>query len=102
MPGCGFYADNRRGAVSTSGEGEAIARVMLAGEFLRVLQAGAPKQAMTNALDAVSRIPGGEAGIIAITPQGDLLWDHNSANFAVGLATDQDGTPRAYTQKSQE
>lgn len=30
LPGCGFYADNLLGAASSTGEGEAIARIVMA------------------------------------------------------------------------
>ena len=100
LPGCGFYADNRRGAVSCSGEGEAIARVLVASEFLRYLQENEPDEAANRALKPVQEI-GGDAGIIAITPKGQIVWSHNSPNFAVGMA-DASSDPKIYLKKSEE
>lgn len=100
LPGCGFYADNRRGAVSASGEGEAIARVLLASEFLHQLEHNAIEDAARQALKRLERI-GGEAGLIAIGPEGEIGWAHNSQHFAVGLAH-ENGAIRVYLQKSEE
>jgi len=99
MPGGGFYADNRRGAISASGEGEAIARVMVAARFLHLAQQLDPQEAVAQALAPVAEVKG-DAGIIAILPDGRMCWGHNSPNFAVGLAHAHDPQPRAYTRKS--
>ena len=99
LPGCGFYADNQRGAVSTSGTGEAIARVMLASEFLHRLPGNAPDTAAAEALELLKRVDG-EAGIISITPDGVIGWSHNSAHFAVGMAA-ADNKPQIYLKKSE-
>jgi len=85
LPGCGFYADNQRGAVALSGEGEKIARVLMAGEFLHLLNHFSPEEATRAVLRRLNAI-GGEAGLIAITPDGRLYWDHNSPDFAVAWA----------------
>jgi beta-aspartyl-peptidase (threonine type) len=86
LPGCGFYADNRRGALSLSGEGEAIARVMLAAEALMRMQQDLLENAIDDALELLLRV-NGEAGIIAILPDGRIGWGHNSDHFAVAWAT---------------
>jgi len=101
LPGCGFYADNKRGAVSASGEGEAIARVTLAAEFLHFLKNTDPQKAITFSLDLLKPIKG-EAGLIAITPNGEICWGHNSPNFAVGFADSNDDKPNVYLKKSEE
>jgi beta-aspartyl-peptidase (threonine type) len=86
LPGCGFYADNQKGAASLSGEGESIARVMIAAEFLRCLEHLAPQAATEAALRTIARVSG-EAGIIALTPSGCICWTHNSPHFAVACAS---------------
>jgi beta-aspartyl-peptidase (threonine type) len=85
MAGCGFYADDTRGAPSLSGDGEAIARLMLAGETLRLMDERSPGDAITAALENLQRVKG-EAGIIAIGRDGRSDWNHNSSHFAVARA----------------
>ena len=89
LPGCGFYADNNRGALSLSGEGEAIARVMLAAESLNRMQHQSVHDAAADALQLLTKVKG-EGGIIAIAPSGEIGWAHNSSHFAVALATGED------------
>jgi beta-aspartyl-peptidase (threonine type) len=86
LPGCGFYADNDRGALSLSGDGEAIARVMLASETLGRMQHQTIQSAAESSLQLLKRV-NGEAGVIAITPGGEIGWAHTSSHFAVALAT---------------
>jgi beta-aspartyl-peptidase (threonine type) len=86
LPGCGFYADNARGALSLSGEGEAIARVMLAAETMMRMQHQSVQSAAESALQLLKKVDG-EAGIIVIGPSGAIGWAHNSSHFAVALAT---------------
>ncbi len=101
LPGCGFYADNTRGGISASGDGEAIARVMLASEFLHLLPNSNPDAATAQALSLLTRV-NGEAGLIAIGPDGTLGWAHTSAHFVVGLARDGDNAPQIFLKKSEE
>lgn len=100
LPGCGFYADNQRGGVSASGEGESIARVMLASEFLHFLPDSTPDEAIEEALQLLNRVDG-EAGLIAISPNGEIGWGHNSPHFAVGMAR-AGQEPRIFLKKSED
>jgi isoaspartyl peptidase/L-asparaginase-like protein (Ntn-hydrolase superfamily) len=100
LPGCGFYADNERGGVSASGEGESIARIMLASEFLHFLPDRTPDEAIEKALYLLNRVDG-EAGLIAITPDGEIGWGHNSSHFAVGKAR-ADQEPHVFLKKSED
>jgi L-asparaginase / beta-aspartyl-peptidase len=61
QPGCGFYADNTIGAVAFSGDGEHIARKMLAARVMHVLDKSLPDYALQCALRHIEEI-GGEAG----------------------------------------
>ena len=101
LPGCGFYADNKRGGISLSGEGESIARMLIASEFLHLVQETDPEKAAIQAIDALDRIQG-EAGLIAIDPNGRVGWAHNTPNFAVGLMRDGQEKPSIYLKKSEE
>lgn len=98
LPGCGFYADNQRGAFSCSGDGEAIARVMLIAECLRYLETMSGNEVAEAAVALVEKLKG-EAGIIGITAQGHLTWAHNSQSFAVGMAWEESPEPKVYLRK---
>ena len=88
MPGCGFYADNQAGGVSFSGDGENIARVLLASRVMQSLEAGQGAEAAARAfLPHLERV-GGEAGAIVIDAQGRIGMAHNSPHFAVAWMTD--------------
>lgn len=101
QPGCGFYADDAVGAVAFSGDGEHIARKMLAGRVMHALPFAAPDAALAGALEAVAAI-GGEAGGIVLTRDGQLGWAHNSADFAVALASEETPSPRLFLNKAEE
>jgi beta-aspartyl-peptidase (threonine type) len=90
LPGCGFYADNARGAISASGEGEAIARAMVVAEALRLAADLGMESATHTALQSLQKVQG-EGGLIAIAPDGAIGWSHNSRNFAIGIAREIDG-----------
>ncbi len=94
MPGCGYYADNRVGAVALSGDGELIARKMLAARAIFKM-APDPDASLLAAINEVAAI-GGEAGLIAITPDGRIAWQHNSRDFAVALCSSAQSEPRAF------
>lgn len=98
LSGCGFYADNERGAVSLSGDGEQIARVMLAMEFLLFAARLTPSAAAHATILRLGRV-GGEAGIIGLTPVGEQCWDHNSLHFAVAFATQSEPVVRVKLQR---
>jgi beta-aspartyl-peptidase (threonine type) len=100
IPGCGLYADNDVGAVSLSGEGESLIRTTLASRLIQGLEQAGPDQAIDRALRILERV-GGEAGLIVIDRQGRIGWGHNSAQFAVALAT-SDRPPRAFVARGEE
>ncbi len=86
LPGCGYYADNRIGAVALSGDGEAIARLATASAVMRSMPMLGPEEALKEAL---SRLPelDGDGGGIALARTGEIGWWHNSPHFAVAIAT---------------
>lgn len=98
LPGCGFYADNTRGGLCFSGEGEKIARSMLAAEVLRGLETMPPLQAIEAAFPRIEKI-GGEAGCILIDREGNVAWSHNSPHFAVAYQTSDGPTPAVFIRK---
>jgi beta-aspartyl-peptidase (threonine type) len=95
LPGAGFYADDRAGAVSATGEGERIARVLLAARVMQALEAGeTPPAAAETALAALDRI-GGEAGLVCLDRHGRVGFALNATQLAVGWMTAADAAPHA-------
>lgn len=96
LPGCGLYADDRAGAAALSGEGESIARSMLAAHILFALPGSGPLTAAQMAIARLGRI-GGEAGAIVLDPDGGFAIAHNSEQFSVAVAANWLDAPRAGT-----
>jgi beta-aspartyl-peptidase (threonine type) len=101
LPGCGLYADNAVGAVVFSGDGESIARTMLAARVIHSLEAGSPQPAIEAAIKQLGRV-GGEAGGIVLDRAGRVGWSHNSAHFVVGIATSTDGRFRVHLHRDED
>lgn len=101
LPGCGLYADNAIGAAAFSGDGESIARTMLAARVMQSLESGPPQPAIEAAIMRLGRV-GGEAGGIVLDRTGQVGWAHNSPHFAVGVATSADDRLRTYLSKNEE
>ncbi|XP_056904351.1 LOW QUALITY PROTEIN: isoaspartyl peptidase/L-asparaginase [Takifugu flavidus] len=76
--GCGGYADNRVGAVSTTGYGEAIMKVTLARLILFHMEQGQSAEAASDSALAYmkSRVEG-LGGVVTVDPQG-----HWAARFS--------------------
>jgi beta-aspartyl-peptidase (threonine type) len=71
--GCGCYGDNAIGAVSATGHGESIMRIMLAARVCSLLQAGlSAQEAAREALRHMDARVGGRGGVIVVTKSGDL------------------------------
>ncbi len=88
VPGSGFYADNRYGAVSVTGWGEGILRAGLAMRAMRALESGAgAAEAAGEALRFLEERIKGEAGIIVLDARGRAGFDFNTPYMAVGYAT---------------
>ncbi len=80
--GCGTYADDRSGAVSCTGHGEAIMRVVLAKSCADRLAGGLePFAAAASALAELDRI-GGEGGLICADRLGRLGFAFNTERMA--------------------
>ncbi|AKU92083.1 isoaspartyl peptidase/L-asparaginase family protein [Vulgatibacter incomptus] len=82
LPGCGLYADDAAGAVSATGQGEAIIRVVLSKHVCDRIAAGEPADvAAANALRELRRV-NGEGGIIAVDRHGRLGYATNAARMS--------------------
>jgi len=69
--GAGTYADDRLGAVSATGPGEAIIRTVLGRTTLAYVEAGmTPRDAAARALAELAARTGAQAGLIVVGPDG--------------------------------
>lgn len=83
LPGCGYYADNRSAAVSSTGHGESIIRVMLArtaADFARQLTG--PHSAAETAVRLLHERVDGLGGLIMIDRQGQIGFAYNTPHLA--------------------
>jgi len=86
--GCGCYADNLSAAVSLTGWGEPIMKLVLGKWAVDRVQAGAaPQEAATAAIDYLFARLGGHGGVILLGPDGRVGMAHNTPRMAWGLAT---------------
>jgi len=86
--GCGCYADNQSAAVSTTGWGEPIMKLVLGKWTADRVAAGAPpQQAASEAISYLQRRLSGHGGIIVLDAQGRLGIAHNTPRMAWGFTT---------------
>lgn len=86
--GCGCYADNLSAAVSLTGWGEPIMKLVLGKWAVDRVQAGAsPAQAAQDAIDYLHARLGGHGGVILLGPDGRIGLAHNTPRMAWGIAT---------------
>ena len=87
--GCGCYADNLSAAVSLTGWGEPIMKLVL-GKWAtdRVAAGTAPEFAAREAISYLHNRLGGHGGIILLGPDGRFGIAHNTPAMAWGLATE--------------
>ena len=86
--GCGCYADNLSAAVSLTGWGEPIMKLVL-GKWAvdRVQQGTPPAQAAGEAIAYLFHRLGGHGGIILLGPMGRIGVAHNTPRMAWGTFT---------------
>ncbi|HEY6376252.1 MAG TPA: isoaspartyl peptidase/L-asparaginase [Edaphobacter sp.] len=87
--GCGCYADNLSAAVSLTGWGEPIMKLVLGKWAVDRVAAGAsPQDAAQAAIDYLFQRLGGHGGIILLGPDGRVGLAHNTPRMAWGLQTE--------------
>ncbi len=92
--GCGTYADEVA-AVSCTGLGEAIIRVVLGKSVADLVRAGTPpQQAAEHGVALLAARTNGECGVIVVDRQGRIGYAHNAACMPVCFV-DQQGSPVA-------
>jgi beta-aspartyl-peptidase (threonine type) len=86
--GAGTYADNTLGAVSCTGSGEAIIRVVLARRALDLMKDGDdPDYAAHVAVDLLVEKGRGDGGLILLDPRGRIGYAQSSSFMPVGWMT---------------
>ena len=87
--GCGCYADNQSAAVSLTGWGEPIMKLVLGKWAVDRVEAGATaQQASNDAMAYLFRRLGGHGGIILLAPDGRYGIAHNTPRMAWGVQTE--------------
>ena len=89
--GCGCYADNQTAAVSLTGWGEPIMKLVL-GKWAcdRVAAGSSAEEAAVEAIAYLHARLGGHGGMILLGPDGSVGLAHNTPRMAWGVA-DADG-----------
>jgi len=86
--GCGCYADNLSAAVSTTGWGEPIMKLVLAKWTAdRVLAGNLPDWAAKEAMNYLQQRVNGHGGIIVLNTQGQFGLAHNTPRMAWAYKT---------------
>jgi L-asparaginase / beta-aspartyl-peptidase len=97
--GCGCYANNESAAVSTTGWGEPIMKLVLAKWTAdRVLAGNLPEWAAQEAMNYLKQRVNGHGGIIVLNAQGQFGIAHNTTRMAWALKTvetEQSGVERS-------
>lgn len=88
--GCGCYADNASAAVSLTGWGEPMMKLVL-GKWAtdRVQQGQSPEQVAPEAITYLFKRLGGHGGIILLGPDGRFGIAHNTPRMAWGICTSE-------------
>jgi beta-aspartyl-peptidase (threonine type) len=87
--GCGCYADNESAAVSTTGWGEPMMKLILAKWTAdRVAGGQAPDKAAVEAIDYLKGRLGGHGGLIVLDRQGRVGVTHNTPRMAWGVRSE--------------
>jgi beta-aspartyl-peptidase (threonine type) len=86
--GCGCYADNLSAAVSTTGWGEPIMKLVLAKWTAdRIVAGNLPEWAAKEAMNYLKQRLNGYGGIIVLNAQGQVGIAHNTPRMAWGWKT---------------
>ena len=88
--GCGCYANNESAAVSTTGWGEPIMKLVLAKWTADRISAGnLPEWAAQEAMNYLKQRLNGHGGIIVLNPEGHIGIAHNTPRMAWAFKTMQ-------------
>jgi len=91
LVGSGAYADNWTAAVSATGYGEALMRVVISKRVCDFVGAGLSAwSACESAIRVLEERTGGEGGLIAVDARGYVGWAYNTRAMPHAYATDND------------
>jgi beta-aspartyl-peptidase (threonine type) len=91
LVGSGAYADNWTAAVSATGYGEALMRVVISLRVCDFVGAGlTAKSACEAAIRVLEERAGGEGGLIAVDARGQVGWAYNTAAMPFAYAINGD------------
>jgi beta-aspartyl-peptidase (threonine type) len=95
--GCGTYADNTLGGVSSTGVGEAIISVVLAKSVIEMMQANGddPERAAKDAIAVLKKRTRGEGGVIVLSASGGVGIAFNTPRMARAFITSSSKGPIA-------
>lgn len=97
LVGCGCYADNRTGAVSTTGDGEAMMKVVMAKTVIDFLAGGLdPQAAAEKALTLLAERTQCTAGLIIIDPSGRVGTAFTTPRMALAFRTSDSPQPTVH------
>lgn len=93
--GCGTYADNAVGGVSTTGWGEAIIKIVMAKTVIDLMEwhGKDPAKAVEEGLKILHRKVAGYGGIIALNNAGKTAVTYNTPRMARAYMTAEMKTP---------
>ncbi|MBM2841032.1 MAG: Peptidase [Bacteroidetes bacterium] len=93
--GCGTYADNDIGGVSTSGWGESMIKVVMAKTVIDLMNrnGGDPAKATQDGLNILTRKADGYGGIIAVSNEGKIGIAYNTPHMVRGYMKADMRTP---------
>lgn len=91
LVGSGAYADNWTAAVSATGYGEALMRVVISKRVCDFVGAGLTAQsACEAAIRVLEERTGGDGGLIAVDARGQVGWAFNTAAMPHAYAVDDE------------
>ena len=100
--GCGCYADNASAAVSLTGWGEPIMKLVLGKWAVDKVQLGrAPEQVAPEAMAYLFKRLGGHGGMILLGPDGRYGLAHNTPRMAWGV-WNEEGMRTGFVVKDEE
>jgi beta-aspartyl-peptidase (threonine type) len=88
LVGCGCYADNASAAISTTGHGESIMKVVLAKTANDLVAQGrSPQTAADDAIAYLTKRTTGRGGLIIVDREGKVGFAFSTPNMAYGYRT---------------
>ena len=88
LVGCGCYADNETAAISTTGHGESIMKVVLAKTANDLVAKGtSPQAAAENAIAHLTKRTSGRGGLIIVDREGRIGFAFSTPNMAYAYRT---------------